>query len=237
MIRSLLLVPLITAAAGLAAIAAEPPSPRSAAPDPANGRRIAEEGTAGTAACSSCHGLNGTGNAQNNYPRLAGQSAAYLHKQLLGFAGGDRRNAVMTPIAQALSDQDKADAAAYYAAVTMAEAPLPQPPQAQESQLRLGAQLATAGSAERSVQACNNCHGPQGTGLAPDFPRLAGQYASYMQAQFAHWRDGSRKNDPLALMRNITAHLNEEDVRAVSLYYASVRPETEEAPQMAETPR
>lgn len=70
-----------------------------------------------------------------------------------------------------------------------------------------------------------NCHGPFSIGLPPSFPYLAGQYASYMQLQFALWKQGKRKNDPLNVMKDIAMRLNDENIRAVSLYFESVHPQ------------
>src|SRR3954454_8410250 len=65
--------------------------------------------------CGQCHGADGKGDPSGPYPRLAGQAALYLYKQLDDYASGSRKNEVMGPIAQALSDQERQDAAAYYA--------------------------------------------------------------------------------------------------------------------------
>ena len=64
--------------------------------------------------CAGCHGDNGI-SIKPLWPRLAGQHAAYLALQLRAFRDGTRKNAVMEPIAAALSDADIANLAAYYA--------------------------------------------------------------------------------------------------------------------------
>lgn len=71
-----------------------------------------------TAACVACHGEDGNGNKDNPnpiYPRLAGQYEDYLRKALQDYQSGQRRNAIMSGMVQALSEQDQADLAAYYA--------------------------------------------------------------------------------------------------------------------------
>ncbi|MFL6710768.1 MAG: c-type cytochrome, partial [Massilia sp.] len=89
------------------------------------GQKLAASGAPnGIAACSGCHGANGEGNAAANFPALAGQPAAYLERQLRGFAGGARNNPVMTPIAKAMSADQQRDASAWYASIApSAQAP------------------------------------------------------------------------------------------------------------------
>lgn len=71
-------------------------------------------------ACAACHGTDGQGTSPI-YPNLAGQSATYLESALKAYRAGERgggMSAIMAPQAQALSDQDIADIAAYYASLT-----------------------------------------------------------------------------------------------------------------------
>ena len=67
------------------------------------------------AACASCHGPDG--NSKNpEWPKLAGQHAVYLVRQLMAFKTGERRNDLMSPQATRLSEQDMHDLAAYFQA-------------------------------------------------------------------------------------------------------------------------
>ena len=63
--------------------------------------------------CAICHGPTGVRRADS--PNLAGQYASVIYKELKDFQTGARVNAVMSPFAQHLSDQDMVDLAAYYA--------------------------------------------------------------------------------------------------------------------------
>ena len=73
-------------------------------------------GRAKSAQCVACHGLEGV--APNpTFPHLAGQNAAYLQIQLESFRGGERYHALMTPVAQSLSDEDMADLATYFSSI------------------------------------------------------------------------------------------------------------------------
>ena len=66
------------------------------------------------AACGACHGADGNKTLDDTYPRLAGQYPDYLSKALHEYKSGKRKNPVMAGQAQALSDEDIADLAAYF---------------------------------------------------------------------------------------------------------------------------
>ena len=131
-------------------------------------------------ACAQCHAYNGASDGSGAFPRIAGQSAYYLAKELRDYASGVRANAVMAPIAKALSSDDIADVAAYYASVNAPYLPLASPDPAL---IKRGEQLAKVGDAAKELQSCNNCHGPGGAGEPPAIPYLAGQYAHYIAFQ------------------------------------------------------
>ncbi len=84
-----------------------------AASDAGRGRAIMQAGLdrGQVPACTSCHGVNGEPVAGSNIPRLSGQSAYYLAKQLADYADGARRNAMMTQYARLLTVQQRADVA------------------------------------------------------------------------------------------------------------------------------
>ena len=65
----------------------------------------------GVAACSSCHGPDGAGNAQAGFPRIGGQSAQYTAAQLTAYREGERRSdeaygAMMRGVSKGLSDRE-----------------------------------------------------------------------------------------------------------------------------------
>jgi cytochrome c553 len=91
------------AASGVAAAAGK-------AGNAANGKQKA-------AACAACHGTDGNKTLDGTYPRLAGQYADYLDKSLREYRSGKRKNAVMAGQSAALTDQEIADLAAYYASL------------------------------------------------------------------------------------------------------------------------
>ena len=169
--------------------------------------------------CKACHGAHGEGMADGR-PRIAGQSAYYLQKQLRDFASGARDNPIMGGIAKTLSDQTRSKLAAYFASLPV-PAPLQRAAPTVAQSLR-GHQLAIEGSEATRVQACNNCHGPEGSGVALSAPGLAGQQAPYLAAQLKSWQQGGRRNDAGSLMAAIAARLDAADIAAVTSYYASL---------------
>ena len=81
----------------------------------AAGDAAAGKGKAAT--CAGCHGMNGKAMVPT-YPSLAGQNAAYLEGALKAYKTQERKGyqaAIMYGMAAALSDQDIADIAAFYA--------------------------------------------------------------------------------------------------------------------------
>ena len=78
---------------------------------------------------------------------------------------------------------------------------------------------ARAGQARSAV--CAACHGPQGLAIAPNFPNLAGQSATYLYVQLMTFKNGQR-SDPI--MRGQAATLSDADMRNLAAYYASLPP-------------
>ncbi|HYZ65050.1 MAG TPA: c-type cytochrome [Acetobacteraceae bacterium] len=195
---------------------AQTPAPASLS----RGAVIAAQGTAsGAPACAQCHAFNGASDGSGAFPRLAGQSAAYLAAQLGGFASGVRTNAIMSPVAKALSPDEIADVSAYYASIDAPFLPLkPGDP----ALIRRGEQLAKVGSAAQQLQGCDNCHGPGGAGEPPTIPYLGGQYAQYIAFTLQMWRQGYRKSSPDS-MGVIANRLNDDDIAAVAAYFQSVQ--------------
>jgi cytochrome c553 len=181
-------------------------------------------------ACYQCHQIRGEGSVTAEFPRLAGQSYRYLYATLEDFASGRRSNATMTPIAKALSPQEMRDVAAFYSAqeprTQAAAAYAEEQTNPTADVLASGGQLAAIGSSERGVQACQNCHGPQGAGLPPTYPYLAGQYAAYTEAQLEAWQTGQRTAGGAGfdLMADIAKRLTRQQIHAVAEYYASIEP-------------
>lgn len=190
----------------------------------ARGRLIVMGGGPGGsgAACVTCHGATGGGDSSGAFPRLAQLPAWYMYKQLGDYAGETRPNPIMTPIAQQLSAADREAVSVFYA-LSQAE---PQPPQtrAETNALQWGAALNAVGSAERGIPGCANCHGAEGEGIAPSVPNLAGQHAAYIAAQLQLWKEGTRRNDPMNVMKTIADKMTDQDIDAVADYFSRVQP-------------
>ncbi|OOG58425.1 cytochrome C [Rhodanobacter sp. B05] len=78
---------------------------------------------------------------------------------------------------------------------------------------------AQAGLAKSAV--CAACHGPQGLAIAPNFPNLAGQSATYLYVQLKTLKNGQR-SDPI--MGGQAAALSDADMRNLAAYYSSLPP-------------
>jgi cytochrome c553 len=188
----------------------------AAAQNPARGQRIAGQ------VCAACHAADGNSVAATN-PKIAGQFAEYLQKQLGDFKAQPgkkpaRESAIMTPMAANLSDDDIQSLAACYAGQKL------RPASAADKDLAtLGQKIWRGGIAASSVPACAGCHGPAGAGIPAQYPRLAGQFAEYVAAQLKGFKDGARSNDANAVMRGVTARMTEREIQAVAQYAAGLR--------------
>lgn len=194
------------------------------APSPA-AKPAAKPAATAAAPCEACHGAHGEGMAAAHVPRIAGQSAEYLRKQLDDYAKGTRDNPVMENFAKALSAVQRGKFAARYAA--MSAASRPQATTLNAVQLARGHQLAYQGDEQRRVQACDSCHGPDGIGVLHAAPYLAGQSAEYLASALKSFQQDTRRNDAGELMRSIAKQLNDADIAAVSGYFASVNSSTQ----------
>jgi len=169
--------------------------------------------------CAGCHGMAGEGRAEVGYPRIHGQPPAYLERQLDAYADGRRQSIVMAPLAKRLGADERAALAAHFANIDLPVRPSTTPVASER-----GRELATVGDNRLRVQACQNCHGPEGMGQPPFGAALAGLDATYLEAQLRAWREDVRKTDPSNAMTVIARNLTENDVTAVAAYYASLRP-------------
>ena len=188
-------------------------SPGSAA------QNLAQHGAPGITACATCHGQAGEGNAAAGYPRLADLPGAYLAAQLAALADGTRQSAVMGPLARALGAAQRSALAAYYASLPVAVAP---GNAASAAGVGFDARLALYGRWSDGVPPCVQCHGSAGGGIGSAFPPLTGQPERYLDSQLRAWRAGLRHGDPLELMQGIAQRLSDQDMLAVSGYFAAL---------------
>jgi len=167
--------------------------------------------------CGACHGADGNSTAPT-YPTLAGQHPEYINKQLNEFKSGARKNATMAPNVTNLSQQDMLNLAAYFSA---------QQPKAKMAKdpalVAEGQKIYKGGNAGSGVPACASCHGPAGSGIPVQFPRLAGQHSKYVLSQLKNFRSGDRANDGGKMMQVITQKMTDQEMRAVAEYISGLR--------------
>jgi len=205
-------------ATGLLVLAAQPGLTSAGTATSTSKTSAKSPGAADISVCAACHGAHGEGSAAAHVPRIAGQSAEYLLKQLDDYASGARESAIMANFAKPLSAEQRGQLAQRYAAMS---APLLSEPAANPAQLARGHQLAYQGDELIRVQACDSCHGPDGSGVLHAAPYLAGQSSEYIGGALKAFRAGSRKNDAGELMRSVAGHLADADIAAVSAYFAN----------------
>lgn len=194
---------------------AKPQSAKTQTPGSSDlGAQIVAQGTpAGAIACARCHGYDGASDGSGAFPALVGQSAHYLSSQLKNYVSGKRQNAIMQPIAKALTPEEAESVAQYYANVRTAAVPQRQNP---PEEVARGRQLALSGDREARVAACISCHGPNGEGEPPDIPYLAGQYQHYIKLQIQMFRLGYRTS---IQMQDVAHMIPDQHLDAIAAYF------------------
>jgi cytochrome c553 len=194
---------------GLGVSFAAEPAAMTSAPAMTRGQQLF------TQTCVACHGVDGNATLPA-YPKLAGQHAPYLVKQLTEFKSGKRANAIMAGFAGALSEADMTQIAAWVAqqkpSLGVAK---------NKATIAWGEKIYRGGIAAKGVPACAGCHSPNGAGIPSQYPRLAGQNIDYTVAQLKAFREGLRANGPSML--TIAARLSDKEIAAVADYIAGLR--------------
>jgi cytochrome c553 len=183
--------------------------------DPYTGGSV-EAGATKAAVCGACHGPGGNGAINPEWPKLAGQSGAFIVKQLKAFKSGQRKNPVMLGQVANLSDADMADLGAFFAAQK------PVPGLGSKDSIAVAEKLYRAGDATRSLPACGACHGPTGAGVeGAKYPQIGGQNSRYIEAQLKAYRSGERTTGPMML--GIANKLSDAEIAALSSYLAGLQ--------------
>ena len=76
--------------------------------------------------CINCHGRDGVSKLPEA-PNLAGQVQIYIVSALKAYHSGERKNEIMSTVAETLTDADIADLAAYYSNIEVKVTPPPKP--------------------------------------------------------------------------------------------------------------
>lgn len=174
--------------------------------------------------CAACHGQEGEGSALLKAPSIAGLDEAYLLRQLNHFKNGirgsseaDPQGLLMAEISQALAAEEIEQVTNYLASKPFVAAPTEN--------------KATSFRAAGLFRSCKSCHGAKGEGEPSlNAPRIAGQYAWYLNKQIKDFRSGIRGNHAEdkygKQMANIAASLNNEaDTELLILHAELLKPD------------
>jgi len=167
------------------------------------------------AVCAACHGADGN-SAVPNWPKIAGQHASYLQRQLALIKDGSRPVPEMAAITPNLSDQDMADLAAYFASQTTSAG------LTDEALRASGELLYRSGNPDTDIPACMSCHGPAGEGNPlSGYPSLAGQHAVYSEKMLTGFRAGTTwgaEDASSKIMTGVANRLTDAEIKAVASY-------------------
>jgi cytochrome c553 len=188
-----------------------------------------EAGATKAATCVACHGVNGN-SVNAEWPRLAGQNAAYVAAQLKAFHDKVRNDptGLMPPMAAPLSPQDIEDLSVYFAAQT------PTGLEADPSYWQAGEKLYRGGDRARQIPACMACHGPVGRGNpAAGYPALRAQQSVYTVKQLTEYASDTRYSKDASgasnggakseIMHTVASLLTQEDIRNLASYVQGMR--------------
>lgn len=185
----------------LTATAAASAAPTAA---PSNGAVLA-----GT--CAGCHGTDGA--SEGPAPVIGGLSETYLASAMAAYKDGTCYSTIMGRIARGYDPGELLDMSKYLAAQPWVSATE-----------QVDAKLAEQGKAIHSAKGCSGCHGANGISPMPTTPRMAGQYAKYLELQMQDYKD-AKKAIPAAamIMRTMIAPMSDEDIKALAAFYASAK--------------
>ena len=189
----------------------------------------ADAGKVKAASCVACHGADGNSLAATpNFPNIAGQSIAYIYKQLTEFKEGKRKDPTMNAMVLPLDDQAMQDVAAFFSSQKIKAGT------ADPALDDAGKAIYKGGIAEIGVPACMGCHGPAGNGNpGSGYPQLASQKNVYVEKQLKDFRTAAqntgstevgRTNDASKMMRNAVKRMSDPEIKAVAAYIQGLQP-------------
>lgn len=165
--------------------------------------------------CAICHGVDGESSSPL-FPRLSGQHANYVERQLADYKSGKRRNDTMQAMVADLSPQDMRLLGAYF------QSKAPQAHEVADPELaKVGRFIYLRGNPHSGVAACADCHGPAGQG-SERLPRVGGQHAAYVERQLKAFGTRERTNDN-AIMHTVAAKLTELEIKAVASFISGLK--------------
>ncbi|MES2206514.1 MAG: c-type cytochrome [Pseudomonadota bacterium] len=171
--------------------------------------------------CAACHGADGNSVIPEN-PVLAGQVPEYIERQLKNFKSDVRPNPIMKGMAASLTPEDMKELGGFFGSQKI-KAKTSKAPDLVEQ----GKVIFRFGNEKSGLPACMGCHGPAGAGVPTQYPRLAGQHASYILKQLKSFRKGERganKSDISGkIMVDVAKKLSEEEMTAVAEYISALK--------------
>lgn len=182
--------------------------------------------------CATCHGEFGQGGKKGEYPRIAGQRAAYIAEQLMSYREKQRINIPMYPYTREreLSDSDIETISAYLASIELSTK-MPEFKGDEDALTRLLAvdKVMIIPRVEGDIEAgkavyqseCANCHAKDGRGRS-NFPMLIGQYTNYLKKQIDAYLRGDRPHDENG-PKGVLNTLKEKDLQDVLAYLTSIQ--------------
>lgn len=175
--------------------------------DEARAKRIAG------GSCFLCHGAQGESTSEI-FPRLAGQHAEYVAKQLEAYKNGSRKSTAMADMVSKLTSDEMLALGRYYEKMSLPRE------EAKDPQLAaMGRYVYHNGNKFSGVPSCASCHGAGGEGAA-NLPRLATQFSGYLHTQLKSFNKRERTNDN-TVMHVVAEKMTELEMAAVSEYLSS----------------
>jgi cytochrome c553 len=179
----------------------------SAQADEARAKKIAG------GSCFLCHGERGESTSEV-FPRLAGQHAEYVAKQLAAFQSGQRKSSTMAPMVAKLKPDEMLALGNYYQQMSLPRE------EAKDPQLAaMGRYIYHNGNKFSGLPACSSCHGAAAEGSA-NLPRLATQFSGYVHNQLKSFNKRERTNDN-EVMHSIADKMTALEMAAVAEYVSS----------------
>jgi cytochrome c553 len=166
--------------------------------------------------CNWCHGTSGRGFSVA--PRIAGQKAAYILRQITGFGAHSRDNPYsekfMWRAVADLAPPTAHELAAYYASLEA------QPARDGHADLvTAGKNIYDEGIAKANVVACVVCHGPNAEGVGA-IPRLGGLSYLYLKRRLDQWNEGFHAS--ATPMPQVSRDLSAEEIDALASYLSFI---------------
>ncbi|MBX2806188.1 MAG: cytochrome C [Hyphomicrobiales bacterium] len=193
-------------------------------PQSASASGLGYDGPPAQEICALCHSVDGV-SRMSKFPRLAGQRAEYIEKQLEDFLSGDRSNdgGQMSAIVTEIETGQFKDVAAYFSSLK------PPPPISLQDGRKIAPEivaLVDQGDAARAIPACASCHFPHRSDTpsaeSENAPYLTSQHADYLAKQLRDFRSGERINDKAGIMTTIANSLEDSEIEELATYLASL---------------